>query len=113
MRVPVPSKSFCFAEQIKRSGIYKERILLHLAAWEGDLLAINVLSDARTINEFASKGVTALVLAILNEHVDRARRLLAFGADINIELVGGKRPVDYICSSENTEIRALIDRIPD
>jgi ankyrin repeat protein len=84
---------------------------LHLAAWEGDLVALNMLSIASSclIDDVTTKGVTSLALAILGEHVDCATRLIKMGANINFILPNGERPVDLLRSSGNSALQALCD----
>lgn len=86
---------------------------LHLAAHEGDLFAIDLLllAGSEAVDLPSSKGATALALAILEEHVECARRLLMAGADPNIELVDGIRPADLLHSSEIPGLKCLCDLI--
>ena len=87
---------------------------LHLAAYRGDLVAIQELYsiDRKSlIDEVTSKGVTALTLAILEEHVECVKLLINLGANINFKMTIGSdsfRPIDLLHSSENAELRSLI-----
>ena len=83
---------------------------LHLAAHNGDLIAIDELllgGRMKSIDAITSKGATALVLAIFQEHVACAKRLIAFGADVNFQFQSDITPLKLLCSSENVEMRAL------
>ncbi len=85
-------------------------IALHLAAHEGDLIAIDELllgGRVTSIDAVTSKGATALVLAILQEHVACAKRLIAFGADVNFKFQNDITPLRLLYSSDNAELRAL------
>jgi len=83
---------------------------LHLAAYEGDQVAIvELLPGGRmlSIDAVTSKGATALLLAILQEHVACVKRLIAFGADVNFQYKNDITPLRLLYSSENPELRAL------
>lgn len=83
---------------------------LHYAAWEGDLLAVTELTlgeASGTIDNLTTKGATALALAIMNNHVECARRLLQCGASVVFELPTGRSLVDVMRSSDNPEMRSL------
>ena len=84
---------------------------LHLAAHEGDSLAITELLMARRelVDKVTSKGATALLLAILREHVECAKLLISFGADISVTLTDGVRRLDLLRSGENVQLRLLCD----
>jgi len=85
---------------------------LHLAAWEGDLLAVSELTLGETpggIDDLTTKGATALTLALRNNHVACAKRLLQSGADALFQLPSGRSLVDVMRSSDNPEMRALAE----
>ena len=87
---------------------------LHFAAHEGDLVSIVELllgGRNKSVDAVTSKGATALVLAILQEHVDCAKALITLGADVNLKQLGDITPLRMIYSSENSEMRALYDTI--
>lgn len=87
---------------------------VHIAAHEGDLVAIDELllgGRNKSVDAVTSKGVTALVLAILQESVDCAKRLIAFGADVNFRFQDDFTPLRMLYSSENAELRALSNGI--
>lgn len=80
---------------------------LHLAAWEGDLLAINQLAHPQDIDDRTSKGATALALAILNGHSSCAKRFIQFCADPTIALPSGSTILDLILNHDSPRIREL------
>lgn len=82
---------------------------LHLAAWGGDLEAINVLANHSAIDDLTAKGASALMLAVLNGHVSCTKRLLEFGANADMALASGRRVSDIIRSSPNPRMRVLLD----
>lgn len=86
---------------------------LHLAAHEGDLLAIDelVVRARKSVDALTSKGATALLLAILEDHVACARHLIASGADVNFDYKAGVTPLRLMYSSENAEMRALAEDV--
>jgi len=84
---------------------------LHLAAYEGDLIAVQELlpfvTRNKAIDAVTSKGATALVLAITEEHVACAKHLIAAGADVDFQIRDDITPLRMLYSSENPELRAL------
>lgn len=80
---------------------------LHLAAWEGDLHAINQLARPQDIDDRTSKGATALALSILNGHSSCAKRLIQFSADPKIKLPSGCTILDLILNHDSRDVREL------
>ena len=83
---------------------------LHLAAWEGDVVALDALLlgyNSSTIDEVSDKGATALLLAVLNNHVVCAKHLLNFGANIRFEISPGKTVLDRILETGAPEMKSL------
>lgn len=89
---------------------------LHLAAWEGDVLALDALLlgiDKAGIDDVSDKGATALLLAVLNNHVACAKRLLASGANINFPISSNRTILNRIKESEDPDMNALSKPIAD
>jgi hypothetical protein len=51
------------------------------------------------------------VYAILENHVEATRALIAIGANVNVELPIGSRPVDLLLSSDVDDLRALGEKV--
>lgn len=87
---------------------------LHLAAYNGDLFALNELlfsGRIKSIDDLTSKGATALVLAILQNNVDCVKRLISSGADLNYKFQNDVSPLRLIYSSENPEMKDIYNNI--
>ncbi|MCP4704062.1 MAG: hypothetical protein GY865_05590 [candidate division Zixibacteria bacterium] len=83
---------------------------LHVAASEGDVIGIDELAIGgriKLIDAVTSKGATALVLAIFQEHAECIKRLIAYGADVNYELRDDVTPLTLLHSSKNPELKAI------
>jgi ankyrin repeat protein len=87
---------------------------LHIAAHDGDLIAIEELlvgKRIKSIDTVTSKGVTALVLAIFQEHIACVKHLITLGPDLNFLLPSGNTPLTLLHKSENADLRAICDVI--
>ena len=85
---------------------------LHVAASRGDLFAVQQLVSAfNLVDEVSSKGATALVFAIMEEHVDCTKYLINAGADLYLKFHENYRPIDLIYSSENKEMKTLFEEL--
>ena len=81
---------------------------LHIAAQNGDRLALSTLALRTPIDILTSKGATALALAALYGHKDCAEYLIRAGASMDMELRGGHKVGDFVRMLENPETLQLL-----
>jgi ankyrin repeat protein len=85
---------------------------LHVAASNGDLFAVKQLVYTFKLkDEVSSKGATALVYAIMNEHSECAKFLINAGANLYLQFYERIRPIDLLYSSKNEEMKVLFKTV--
>ncbi|MCK9425716.1 MAG: ankyrin repeat domain-containing protein [Ignavibacteriaceae bacterium] len=83
---------------------------LHLSSYNDDIFAVKqLLPRVGSIDDLSSKGITALVYAILEEHVEVTKLLISSGANLNFTFNEGITPLRLLYSSDNPELKALAD----
>jgi ankyrin repeat protein len=84
---------------------------LHLAAHEGDYLALSEILNwqKNLIDTVTTKGATSLLLAILGGHARCVQQLVVRGADVYAEISTGVRPIDLLSSSEDSGLKNLAE----
>lgn len=88
-----------------------QQTLLHVAAFRGDLRAIQFLLDkGADVNAKAADGHTPLHLAAVANHVDVIKLLLEYHADVNAADQYGDTPLHFAAMARSLEAaKALID----
>ena len=93
-----------------KNMLYGKR--LYDAATDGNLKSVNSLIAADANLDFTTHdGVTPLISALVNDHIDVFNLLLSKGANQNIATKKGLTPLHFAAQENNTDvIKALLDR---
>lgn len=86
---------------------------LHYAAFAGHpALAKKFIKPGVNIDRATDNGLTALMVASMNGHIEVVRILLSHKADIQLRDENDKNALTHALSRKNTDIAALLNAVP-